>query len=122
MDLVGIEPTTSSMPWKRAPKLRHRPTPAGNSSILFGCNRFVKLREERLREERQKPWRASDRWTGHCRGVQVARLFDWCGQEENIDKHGYAYKTRDQPAKRDFVFGHQRPQEDDQGHAYGDVD
>ena len=26
MDLVGIEPTTSSMPWKRAPKLRHRPT------------------------------------------------------------------------------------------------
>jgi hypothetical protein len=26
VDLVGIEPTTSSMPWKRAPKLRHRPT------------------------------------------------------------------------------------------------
>jgi len=29
VDLVGIEPTTSSMPWKRAPKLRHRPTSAG---------------------------------------------------------------------------------------------
>jgi hypothetical protein len=43
VDLVGIEPTTSSMPWKRAPKLRHRPTrlvvsilyePAG---IVNGC-------------------------------------------------------------------------------------
>ena len=32
MDLVGIEPTTSSMPWKRAPKLRHRPT------CSAGCN------------------------------------------------------------------------------------
>src|SRR5579864_7719062 len=32
VDLVGIEPTTSSMPWKRAPKLRHRPTSSG------GCN------------------------------------------------------------------------------------
>jgi hypothetical protein len=32
VDLVGIEPTTSSMPWKRAPKLRHRPT------LLQGCN------------------------------------------------------------------------------------
>ena len=29
VDLVGIEPTTSSMPWKRAPKLRHRPTLGG---------------------------------------------------------------------------------------------
>src|SRR5271157_2248579 len=29
VDLVGIEPTTSSMPWKRAPKLRHRPTCGG---------------------------------------------------------------------------------------------
>ena len=34
VDLVGIEPTTSSMPWKRAPKLRHRPTKAGNSPIV----------------------------------------------------------------------------------------
>ena len=31
MDLVGFEPTTSSMPWKRAPKLRHRPTRGGPS-------------------------------------------------------------------------------------------
>ena len=29
VDLIGIEPMTSSMPWKRAPKLRHRPTCGG---------------------------------------------------------------------------------------------
>jgi hypothetical protein len=35
VDLVGIEPTTSSMPWKRAPKLRHRPT------FSMGGNLFI---------------------------------------------------------------------------------
>ena len=41
VDLVGIEPTTSSMPWKRAPKLRHRPTYKGNSPILSAGVGFV---------------------------------------------------------------------------------
>jgi hypothetical protein len=35
VDLVGIEPTTSSMPWKRAPKLRHRPTNGGMQLSYF---------------------------------------------------------------------------------------
>ncbi len=45
MDLVGIEPTTSSMPWKRAPKLRHRPTMLRrcNFSIFSACARFVNV-------------------------------------------------------------------------------
>ena len=43
VDLVGIEPTTSSMPWKRAPKLRHRPTCCGDATLLFSplAARFV---------------------------------------------------------------------------------
>jgi hypothetical protein len=47
VDLVGIEPTTSSMPWKRAPKLRHRPTccSRGNLLILAACSRFVNASE-----------------------------------------------------------------------------
>jgi hypothetical protein len=45
VDLVGIEPTTSSMPWKRAPKLRHRPTVLRgcNFSIFAGAPRFVNV-------------------------------------------------------------------------------
>jgi hypothetical protein len=49
VDLVGIEPTTSSMPWKRAPKLRHRPTDKGNLTIVSGgvgfvnCDRDLKI-------------------------------------------------------------------------------
>ena len=35
VDLVGIEPTTSSMPWKRAPKLRHRPTRSKDATFLL---------------------------------------------------------------------------------------
>src|SRR5208283_4651301 len=35
VDLVGIEPTTSSMPWKRAPKLRHRPTCCKDATFLL---------------------------------------------------------------------------------------
>ena len=35
VDLVGIEPTTSSMPWKRAPKLRHRPTGCKDATFLL---------------------------------------------------------------------------------------
>ena len=37
VDLVGIEPTTSSMPWKRAPKLRHRPTNCGRQLHYCLC-------------------------------------------------------------------------------------
>jgi hypothetical protein len=43
VDLVGIEPTTSSMPWKRAPKLRHRPT-LGRMQ-LFHCQRWGAIRQ-----------------------------------------------------------------------------
>jgi hypothetical protein len=39
VDLVGIEPTTSSMPWKRAPKLRHRPTCCSVTTFLFSLLR-----------------------------------------------------------------------------------
>jgi hypothetical protein len=42
VDLVGIEPTTSSMPWKRAPKLRHRPTFDGQ---LFYCRSLRLVRQ-----------------------------------------------------------------------------
>ncbi len=44
VDLIGIEPMTSSMPWKRAPKLRHRPTRCGNATSLLSPLRldFVK--------------------------------------------------------------------------------
>jgi hypothetical protein len=45
VDLVGIEPTTSSMPWKRAPKLRHRPT---LQRQLFYCLWWGGIRQLRL--------------------------------------------------------------------------
>ena len=41
VDLVGIEPTTSSMPWKRAPKLRHRPTCCKDATLLFSLLKQV---------------------------------------------------------------------------------
>ena len=40
VDLVGIEPTTSSMPWKRAPSCATGPQ--YGSSILADRNAFVK--------------------------------------------------------------------------------
>ena len=49
MDLVGIEPTTSSMPWKRAPKLRHRPTCCGDATFLLSpLARSIRQRGEGL--------------------------------------------------------------------------
>ena len=42
VDLIGIEPMTSSMPWKRAPKLRHRPTRKGQ---LFYCRSLRPVRQ-----------------------------------------------------------------------------
>ena len=45
MDLVGIEPTTSSMPWKRAPSCATGPRAKGfNSIIVSGWEQFVNLR------------------------------------------------------------------------------
>ena len=47
VDLVGIEPTTSSMPWKRAPSCATGPLVKGRTaSILADSYRLVKqLRE-----------------------------------------------------------------------------
>ena len=42
VDLVGIEPTTSSMPWKRAPSCATGPLVGNNSSIVLAPWRFVK--------------------------------------------------------------------------------
>ena len=42
VDLVGIEPTTSSMPWKRAPSCATGPR--RNSSILADWAKIVKLK------------------------------------------------------------------------------
>src|SRR5437660_4378313 len=50
VDLVGIEPTTSSMPWKRAPKLRHRPT-----FIREGLSKYSVLIVSKSRNIRQPP-------------------------------------------------------------------
>jgi hypothetical protein len=41
VDLVGIEPTTSSMPWKRAPSCATGPHT--NPSILADSREIVKL-------------------------------------------------------------------------------
>jgi hypothetical protein len=43
VDLIGIEPMTSSMPWKRAPSCATGPLVAGsNSPIVAAGGRFVK--------------------------------------------------------------------------------
>ena len=42
VDLVGIEPTTSSMPWKRAPSCATGPQ--SNSSILADRDEIVNKR------------------------------------------------------------------------------
>ena len=57
VDLVGIEPTTSSMPWKRAPKLRHRPTRCVNATSLLSPLRldFVKLSRQACRQLENQP-------------------------------------------------------------------
>ena len=44
VDLVGIEPTTSSMPWKRAPSCATGPLwRVNNFYIVSACSGFVKL-------------------------------------------------------------------------------
>jgi hypothetical protein len=55
VDLVGIEPTTSSMPWKRAPKLRHRPTCKRDSIIVSAGVEFVNCGWEQLRSRCPSP-------------------------------------------------------------------
>jgi hypothetical protein len=42
VDLVGIEPTTSSMPWKRAPSCATGPREGDNFPILVDAEGFVK--------------------------------------------------------------------------------
>ena len=43
MDLIGIEPMTSSMPWKRAPSCATGPRFGGDNSLIFAAlARFVK--------------------------------------------------------------------------------
>ncbi len=44
MDLIGIEPMTSSMPWKRAPSCATGPHEGCNSSIVSAGMGFVKRR------------------------------------------------------------------------------
>jgi hypothetical protein len=41
VDLIGIEPMTSSMPWKRAPSCATGPLLGRTLSILADCNTFV---------------------------------------------------------------------------------
>jgi hypothetical protein len=44
VDLIGIEPMTSSMPWKRAPSCATGPHAVGcNFSIVYFEDEFVKL-------------------------------------------------------------------------------
>ena len=38
MDLVGFEPTTSSMPWKRAPNCATGPLTARLASVILRCS------------------------------------------------------------------------------------
>ena len=45
VDLVGIEPTTSSMPWKRAPSCATGPQGRDNSLIVVARGRFVNRRK-----------------------------------------------------------------------------
>ena len=42
MDLIGIEPMTSSMPWKRAPSCATGPLSRKDSLILSDAGRQVK--------------------------------------------------------------------------------
>ena len=51
VDLVGIEPTTSSMPWKRAPSCATGPFRMECSSILTHTPWLVKLRRTELANE-----------------------------------------------------------------------
>ena len=41
MDLVGFEPTTSSMPWKRAPNCATGPRHAAIPRLKVGFNLFI---------------------------------------------------------------------------------
>ena len=44
VDLIGIEPMTSSMPWKRAPSCATGPRAEGCNSFIVPCQeRFVNL-------------------------------------------------------------------------------
>ena len=46
VDLIGIEPMTSSMPWKRAPSCATGPLSGRTTSILADCSAFVNASRE----------------------------------------------------------------------------
>jgi hypothetical protein len=46
VDLIGIEPMTSSMPWKRAPSCATGPLLGRTLSILEECTPFVNVQGE----------------------------------------------------------------------------
>ena len=58
MDLIGIEPMTSSMPWKRAPSCATGPLLGRTVSILRPAGRLVKLNVYRSAELEAKPSQA----------------------------------------------------------------
>ncbi len=55
VDLVGIEPTTSSMPWKRAPSCATGPhdaaTPQKDSTNLFIVPQLLEIVKPKVRNE-----------------------------------------------------------------------
>src|SRR5579862_4471603 len=53
VDLVGIEPTTSSMPWKRAPSCATGPLVRGHVGVR--CERLIYSRRRSEDSQRVKP-------------------------------------------------------------------
>jgi hypothetical protein len=53
VDLIGIEPMTSSMPWKRAPNCATGPLLGNSNKLIFAdLRRFVKLPASSLLQHR----------------------------------------------------------------------
>ena len=52
VDLVGIEPTTSSMPWKRAPSCATGPLV---KTLLYGADNLIYFRRLHRDSQRGKP-------------------------------------------------------------------
>src|SRR5580700_9034714 len=68
VDLIGIEPMTSSMPWKRAPSCATGPHWGCNSSIVSAWRGFVK-RWHGLKMA--SPWR---RFKLECKGSECSKV------------------------------------------------
>src|SRR3984885_50166 len=89
VDLVGIEPTTSSMPWKRAPKLRHRPTCCRDATFPFSLlERDTSMRAVRREKNRCEASQnhgnalsktlimVQEHFRSCCRGKRIQLLID----------------------------------------------